>query len=186
MFKILAPLLLLITAHVVFAGEPDLVRKNNNDVAIDGYSPVSYFQRGKPEQGSADFSSEFQGATYWLTDAEQLVLFEASPEKYIPAHGGWCSLMLSGSGRLSAANPNSFKIVDNRLLLFWAGDFNGQQISGLANWESKGPDQKTLKKADKQWQKLLSGKSDAEIIVFADHDYARLSDQDKAVAIRHQ
>lgn len=187
MIKILVPLVLLLTsASVAIAGDLDLVRKNNQGVAIDGYSPVSYFQHGKPEQGSAAFSSEFQGATYWFTDAEQVALFEASPEKHTPAHGGWCSLMLSGSGRLAAANPESFKIVDDRLLLFWAGDFNGQAISGLANWESKGPDEKTLKKADKTWQALLSGKSDAEIIVFADHDYARLSDQDQAVAIKHQ
>jgi len=56
---------------------------------------------------------------------------------YRPAHGGWCSLMLSGSGNLTPADPETFKIVDGQLLLFWSGEFNGNAVDGLANWESK-------------------------------------------------
>lgn len=135
-------------------------------LAIDGYSPVSYFERGKAEKGSAEFAVTHDGVTYHFTDAEQVAAFQASPETYEPAHGGWCSLMLSGSGQRTRANPESFKIVDGQLLLFWAGDFKGRYIDGAKNWETREDEQATLAKANDTWTKILAGKKRSKIVEF--------------------
>ena len=133
--------LLWLTMLTACAGEPlgyaELSRQGPVGVAIDGYSPVSYFTDGASEKGSAEFEVSHNGTSYWLTSAEQVNTFKSNPDRYQPAHGGWCSLMLTGSGQLTPANPESFRIVDDRLLLFWSGDFKGQAIDGSRNWHSK-------------------------------------------------
>ena len=78
------------------------LQANDDGVAILGYSPVSYFSVGKPELGDPAFAVEFGGVTYWLTNREQLEMFKQDPERYIPAHGGWCTLMM---GRFREAHP---------------------------------------------------------------------------------
>lgn len=57
-------------------------------VAIDGYSPVSYFSKGYAEKGRPDYAVEHQGVTYYLVDDQQVELFKADPDKYVPAFGG--------------------------------------------------------------------------------------------------
>lgn len=139
---------------------------DDDGLAIDGYSPVSYFQRGKAEKGSPEFAVTHKGVTYHLTDAEQVEMFNADPEAYEPAHGGWCSLMFSGSGQRTRANPESFKIVDDQLLLFWAGEFKGRTIDGAKNWETREDEQATLAKANETWAKVVAGKKRAKIVEF--------------------
>lgn len=164
------------------AGDPvsydQLSRHGPGGVGIDGYSPVSYFTTAMAEQGSPQFSATHNGVTYWLTSAEQVAVFNADPARYEPAHGGWCSLMLSGSGQMTPANPESFKIVDGRLLLFWSGEFNGMQIDGARNWESKFSDaageQALLAKAEATWSKLLRG-GRQKIVLFNEGDAERVS-----------
>lgn len=161
--------------------DPQLVvRSNDAGVAIDGYSPVSYFQRGKPEMGSSDFVAEYGGLIYWLTDAEQVAMFTADPEKYAPAHGGWCSLMLTGSGQRTPANPETFKIVDGRLLLFWSGDYKGMAINGRRNWDGKFAaseeiELEALQKADGVWQRIITGRKNAKIVLFNEKDRERVA-----------
>lgn len=176
-------ILLALIATVACAKEPkttaELQRQGPDKVAIDGYSPVSYFTKGAAEKGSPDYVVSYDGVTYWLADAGQATEFESNPARYVPAHGGWCSLLLTGSGKLAVANPESFKIVDDRLLLFWSGDFKGQQISGLQNWESKFQgdegELKLLGKADRAWSNLLSGSEKESVVFFNPGDEGRVN-----------
>ena len=166
---------------------PELLRLNPQGVAIDGYSPVSYFQRGKAEQGSAEFSASYKGATYWFTDARQVAMFNENPDQFLPAHGGWCSLMLSGSGQRTPANPESWVMVDGQLLLFWSGTFKDMEINGLKNWESKtkGSEKKALKRlatANKTWDAIIAGKKEGAIILFNEDDEGRVTPAQLLVA----
>ena len=40
-------------------------------IAVQGYSPVSYFEKGIAEMGSPEFAVTHDGTTYYLTSAEQ-------------------------------------------------------------------------------------------------------------------
>lgn len=175
------PFLLLLNSFGSLANEATTaIRLNPQGVAIDGYSPVSYFVNEKAEVGSPEFSADHAGATYWFTDAAQVELFEQDPEQYLPAHGGWCSLMLSGSGNRTAANPESWTMVDGQLLLFWSGTFNDMEINGLSNWGSKTQgkakkESKRLKDANKTWAAIVDGKKKGQIVLFNETDGERMS-----------
>ena len=82
--------------------------------AIDGTDPVAYFTEGKPVEGSAEFKHEWNGATWRFSSAENRDLFAANPEKYAPAHGGYCSQTLA-QGSLTPASPLNWTIHGDRL-----------------------------------------------------------------------
>lgn len=132
-------------------------------VAIAGYSPVSYFQHGKAEKGSSDFRVEHQGIAYYLTDEEQVALFNESPDRYQPAHGGWCTLMLAGSGNRVPANPEVFRVIDDRLFMVFHGSWGEAYVDGNALWEEKGGPA-AIEHADEVWEAVRAGKKRSKIL----------------------
>ncbi len=160
-----------------YASEPPEypIRVNTEGVAIDGYSPVSYFSKGIAEKGSFEFAIKHEGVYYWLTDTQQIEAFLLDPERYIPAHGGWCTLMMGGSGRRTPGHPESFSIVEDRLMLFWSGDTEETKGMGLRNWASKTHGDRDdeinyVAKADKKWTKFLEGNRNAQIYLYKESD----------------
>ncbi len=116
-----------------------------DNVAIRGYDPVAYFREGKPHQGSPEFAAQHDGATWWFASAEDKALFEADPEKYMPAFGGFCAYGTS-RGYLVKIEPEAWSIVDGRLYLnydlgvrdTWAKDPKGYIAKAQANWPRLG------------------------------------------------
>lgn len=104
-----------------------------DEAAIGGYSPVSYFEAGKPEPGRPEFHATHQGKTYHFTSAAQVAMFQANPGKYAPAFGGQCAFGHSVEKEF-VPDPTSFKIVDGQLLLFLKND----EIDARALWEKEG------------------------------------------------
>ncbi len=179
--KLLMLMVIFTTANIqADTDTASFIRIDSNGLGIDGYSPVSYFTDNKAELGKAEFTHQVNGITYHLTNQEQLDLFKANPQDYLPAHGGWCSLMLSGSGQLTPANPQSYKIIDGQLLLFWDGSFKGQPVNGLNNWHSKTDKDpkkasKRLQKANKTWEKIKQGEKPVKLVIFDEADKKRLN-----------
>lgn len=110
-------------------------------VAIEGYSPVSYFERGMPERGRPEFSAEHDGKTYWFVSADQVEVFNADPGHYVPAFNAFCPYSLA-LGRKVAIDPTRFKIIGDQLLLF----HNSNELDALKEWNLKG-DQHWLDRA---------------------------------------
>ena len=100
-FVRISPLvLLLLAASLARAAEPtsqpmarDVSGYNlpADHLGIQGYSPVSYFAKGKAEKGDPQYAVMYRGVTYHLTSPEQVKAFNADPAKYEPAYGGWCA-----------------------------------------------------------------------------------------------
>lgn len=92
---------------------------------------------------------------YYFQNGENKEAFQKSPEKYLPAYGGWCSF---GVGMEAGVNgykpgkypvdPNSFKIIDGTLYLF----YNGPEINALEYWNKD--EGKLKKRADELWRKI--------------------------------
>lgn len=97
------------------------ITPDSADVAIGGYSPVSYFDSGRPEQGEEQFAVTHQGRTYYMKSADQAASFRSNPDKYAPSYDGWCSYGMSVEKEFPI-DPESFKIVDGKLLLFFRND----------------------------------------------------------------
>lgn len=93
-----------------------LVNVNSEGLALQGYDPVAYFTDGKPVEGSQQFHSEHEGATYRFASAEHKAAFDASPDSYTPRFGGYCGYAAS-INKVSPVDPTIWQIVDGRLVL---------------------------------------------------------------------
>ena len=108
---------------------------------LGGYDPVAYFTDGKPVRGSGYHVTEFNGVTYAFANAEHLEMFEANPDKYVPAYGGYCAYGVA-VGKKFVADPTVWKIVDGTLYLNldrdiqrkWEKDVPGHIETADANW----------------------------------------------------
>ena len=117
-------------------------------IAIEGYCPHAYFAHNAARPGSPEFASDFNGVTYHLSSAEAKRAFEANPQKYIPAYGGWCALGMAVQDKFPV-DPTNFKIVDGRLMLF----LRNVNIDALERW-NQGDQADNVRKADAHWRKV--------------------------------
>jgi YHS domain-containing protein len=101
--------------------QTDEVRKNNfnvkNNLALEGYDPVSYFDH-TPTEGESKWVFNFKGVIYQFSSEPNLARFKANPEKYEPAYGGWCAYAMGESGEKVKVDPETFKISNGHLYLF--------------------------------------------------------------------
>lgn len=118
-------------------------------LAIQGYDPVAYFTSDKAVEGKKEFSLEYQGATYQFATAADRDAFKANPGKYEPQYGGWCAYAMGAKGEKVAVDPETFKIIDGKLYLFYNKFFNNT----LKTWNK---DESHLKaNADKSWMQFV-------------------------------
>jgi YHS domain-containing protein len=140
-----------VSISLVF-GQSDAARKQHfnlkNNIAIAGYDPVSYFS-GKPEEGDSDLKFTYKNVTYLFSSTTNLEKFKKDPSKYEPAYGGWCAYAMGESGEKVKIDPETYKIHDGRLYLFY--NFWGNNT--LEDWDK---DEKKLKEAaDQNWQNIV-------------------------------
>jgi len=90
-------------------------------VGLVGYDPVSYFPEGgaRPQKGLIDLSVQHDGVNYRFATQENLDRFKKSPEKYLPAYGGWCAWAVAQINKRVDVDPESFEIRDGRLYVFY-------------------------------------------------------------------
>jgi YHS domain-containing protein len=117
-------------------------------IAIHGYDVVSYF-KGSPAQGSRNFSSEYRGVTFFFANQANMNTFDASPEAFIPAYGGWCATAIGLASRKIDINPTSYLIQEGKLFLFATA--NG---SAKDEWLAKLPNIK--QSADANWARIFN------------------------------
>jgi YHS domain-containing protein len=117
-------------------------------VALEGYDPVSYFDN-KPMEGKSEIKLSYKGVTYLFATQHNLSKFKANPEKYEPAYGGWCAYAMGETGEKVKIDPETFKIVDGKLYLF----YNFWANNTLVDWNKNERPLKT--KADQNWKKFV-------------------------------
>ena len=127
-------------------GSKSLVLKTKDGLAIQGYDPVAYFTDNKAVKGSTQYSSEYDGAKYFFANEEHKGLFDANPDKYAPAYGGYCGYAAS-INRLSPISPEWFQIEDGKLILQ-----HNKKAFDLFNRELK----ENVAKADANWPGLVA------------------------------
>ncbi len=98
-------------------------------LALDGYNPVSYFDH-KPMEGKPNFKYVYKGSTYHFTGAASMAKFKVNPEKYAPAYGGWCAYAMGENGDKVKIDPQTYKITDGKLYLF----YNFRGTNTLTDW----------------------------------------------------
>jgi len=142
-------------ACTVLAAEPPVEPGNDyhrcaaDGVAVGGYDLVSYFSESGPVPGVGAHEIERDGFVYRFASAQNLEMFVADPERYLPRYRGWCATTLA-MGRLTCPDPLNFKIENGSLLLFeLVGFTNGRTV-----WEVD--PQSFRKRADDNARLLLN------------------------------
>jgi YHS domain-containing protein len=121
----------------------------DDGVAIKGYDPVSYFTQDKAVKGRKEFSYSYHRVTYHFNSAADQETFQANPAKYEPQYGGWCAYAMGHDGSKVEVDPETFKIINGKLFLFYNRFFNNT----LKTWNLD--ESKLHEKADANWQKIL-------------------------------
>ncbi len=116
------------------------------EIALEGYSPVSYFTENRAERGSPDFKVVHDNKVYFFTSAEQVAMFEKEPTRYLPRFGQLCPYSLS-LGKKLPIDPTNFKVVGDTLLLFHQSNDGG---NGLVAFEASEDPEAVLERAQSQ------------------------------------
>ncbi len=120
-----------------------------NGVAIQGYDPVSYFTQNKAIKGNKQFSASAENVLYYFSSAANKEIFLKDFKKYEPQYGGWCAYAMGANNEKVEIDPETFKILDGKLYLFYHTWVNNT----LTKWNK---DEKSLKpKADNNWQVIF-------------------------------
>lgn len=118
-------------------------------VGIQGYDPVSYFTQNKAVKGNKQFYSLVEGITYYFSSAANKAIFDKNPKAYEPQYGGWCAYAMGATNEKVEIDPETFKIKDGKLFLFYHSWINNT----LTKWNKDETDLNT--KADANWKVIF-------------------------------
>lgn len=125
---------------------------DKNKLAIGGYDLVAYFSTNKATKGVKKYTSTYNGVIYYFASANNRKAFKANPSQYLPQCDGYCAWGVSEKSTKFPINPETFKIVNGKLYLFFNGDYNGQPFNTLTEWNKD--EAKQLRNIDANWQKI--------------------------------
>ena len=118
-------------------------------IAIQGYDPVAYFIQNKAVEGDKANAVFYAGATYYFSSIANKEEFKKNAAKYEPQYGGWCAYAMGSKGQKVEVDPETFKIINGKLYLFYNKAFNNT----LKTWNKDEANLKTA--ADKNWIKIF-------------------------------
>lgn len=125
---------------------------NAEGIANGGYDVVSYFTSYSAQRGSKAHSTDHNGATYYFTNAENLKAFTANPDNYLPQYDGYCAFAVAKMNKKVPADPETFKIDDGKLYLFFNDYWEGVPFNTIVPWLN---DEENLTKlAEANWAKI--------------------------------
>jgi YHS domain-containing protein len=119
------------------------------NVAIQGYDPVAYFKQGKAVKGRKEITVSHEGVVYYFSMPVNKEYFLKNPSKFEPQYGGWCAFAMGDSNEKVSVNPETFKIKNGKLYLFYNAFFNNT----LKSWNKN--ESGLMMKADANWNKIV-------------------------------
>ena len=70
---------LLLLSSPLMAQDKKANNIDNSNIALQGYSPVSYLDLGLAQKGVKDFKSTHEDVVYYFTSADQKAAFDKNP-----------------------------------------------------------------------------------------------------------
>ncbi|WP_298311416.1 YHS domain-containing (seleno)protein [uncultured Aquimarina sp.] len=133
----------------IFAQDKKANNIDNSNIALQGYSPVSYLDLGIAQRGTKEYKSEHEKVIYYFTTKEQKATFDKNPKKYIPQYGGFCAFGIYAGAKFRP-DPNKFVIKDGKYFLFLYNiELDAQQL-----WLAENNHNTLVSKANSNWTKL--------------------------------
>ncbi len=142
-------ILSMLVSTITFAQDNKANNIDNSNIALQGYSPVSYLDLGIAQKGVKEYKSEYKKVIYYFTSAEQKSTFDRNPEKYLPQYGGFCAFG-TYAGAKFRPNPNKFIVKNGKYFLYLYNlELDAQQL-----WLAENNHKKLVATANKNWKKL--------------------------------
>ncbi|MCA0959798.1 YHS domain-containing (seleno)protein [Allomuricauda sp. XS_ASV26] len=142
-------LIAVVTINTTFAQDKKANNIDNSNIALQGYSPVSYLELGIAQRGLKEYKSEHNKIVYYFTDMEQKKKFDKNPNKYLPQYGGYCAFGVYAGAKFRP-DPNKFIVKDGKYFLFLYNiELDAQQL-----WLAENNHNGLVKKANTNWSKL--------------------------------
>ena len=136
---------LVFLSSALYAVEP-IQTSFLSSTAVSGYDTVAYFTEGVAIKGTKEFAHEWMDAKWLFSSEENLELFKAKPEFFMPQFGGYCAYAV-GLGKTARGNPTQFTVVDGKLYL----NYNSKT---KVLWEDD--QEELISAAEKHWPELLA------------------------------
>ena len=116
--------------------------------AISGYDPVAFFSEQKPVKGSAQYTTEWNGAQWRFASKAHLDSFVTAPAKYAPQYGGYCAYG-TADGHKATTEVDTWTIIDGKLYF----NYN-KEVKQL--WNKQIPEY--IQQADANWPQVKNSK----------------------------
>lgn len=121
---------------------------DNSNIALQGYSPVSYADLGLAQRGAKEFKSSHEGVVYYFTSEDQKLSFDGNPSKYLPQYGGFCAFGIYAGAKFRV-DPNKFISKDGKYFLF----LNNVELDAKQLWLNEN-ETSLISLANTNWEKL--------------------------------
>lgn len=139
-FKSISVAAAFTVSSLAFAVENN-INVNDNDLAIHGYDPVSYFTQSKATKGNSNYSATFEGAIYHFSTKANRDKFKSDPEKFAPQFGGYCAMGVALNQKFDV-DPAAWYIENGKLYLNlnktvqnkWMEDVSGHIATADRTW----------------------------------------------------
>jgi YHS domain-containing protein len=148
LFSVFLIFLFLDTATAQNAQRVKNFNIDKTTLAIEGYDPVAYFTSKKGIEGKMEISLVREGITYYFSSIQNRELFKVNPSKYEPQFGGWCAYAMGENGEKVSVDPQTFKVLDGKLYLFYNKFFTNT----LKDWNKN--ENALRQKAEQNWSKF--------------------------------
>lgn len=140
---------LTLVSQLALAQDKKAFNIDNSNIALEGYSPVSYLDLGLAQKGLKEFKSEHDKVVYYFTSADQKQKFDKNPDKYLPQYGGYCAFGVYAGAKFRP-DPNKFIVKDGKYFLYLYNlELDAQQL-----WLKENNHAGLVKKANDNWDKL--------------------------------
>ena len=146
----------LIAAQALTIATPALAVEENNvsngltaagaPLGLHGVDPVAFVSLGNRIDGSAKYTAVHDGVAYYFTSQENLDAFKASPARFTPQNGGYCTFGVS-VGKKFDGDPRYAAVVNGKLYVFLNED-----ILRAFQKDQAG----TIAKAETNWKRIRS------------------------------
>lgn len=125
---------------------------NKDGVVLDGYDVVAYHLKDKAIKGSSNISATYDDVTFYFSTEQNKSTFVRDPDKYVPKYNAYCAFAVGQNNAKVPANPDTFKMYNGELLMFFNDLYNGNKFNTKIPWNKA---EKALSiQAETNWKQL--------------------------------
>lgn len=144
--------LLIAAFAVLFTTNSFAADYSHSTPAVQGYDVVTYQTDKRPLRGNGHFVATHNGATYQFSSKENMEIFKANPDKYVPAYNGYCAFGVS-VGKKFIGDPEVWRVINGKTYLNLDANIQGEWLKDVPG---------RINTADNTWQKI-KGKNPASL-----------------------